>query len=85
MAHKKRKRKNDNHLAEGEVTGHYHEAIGVDVAVFGEGSGRRLEAPNGARVLHQEHKEINLPPGNYESSIVREYDHAAEEAREVAD
>ena len=28
------KRKSNNHLAEGEATGHFHEAVGAGVAVY---------------------------------------------------
>lgn len=82
-----KKRKQNNHLAEGEVTGHYHEATGK-VAVF-EGeygdTSLLLDAPEGSVVTHQEHNEVTLPPGKYRSGIVQEYDHLEEEARNVAD
>ena len=69
-------------LAEGEVTGHFHEAIGEDVAFYDDDE---LEAPNGAKVIHQEHKPCAVPADTYERRIVREQDHAADEAREVKD
>ena len=69
-------------LAQGEHTGHYHEAHGSNVAFYDDGT---LEAPQGAEVTHQEHATITLPPGEYIRSIVQEYDHFAEEARNVAD
>lgn len=69
-------------LAHGEHTGHFHEAHGGGVAFFDDGT---LEAPNGAEVTHQEHQPITVPPGTYVRSIVQEYDHFAEEARNVAD
>lgn len=69
-------------LAHGEHTGHYHEAHGDGVALYEDGT---LEAPHGAEVTHQEHHPIIVPPGIYERSIVQEYDHFAEEARNVAD
>lgn len=34
---------------------------------------------------HEEHKTISIPPGNYRIGIVQEYDHFAEEARQVMD
>lgn len=80
---KKRVKKLDKAiLAHGERTGHYHEAHGEGVALYEDGV---LEAPNGAHVTHQEHNPITLSPGSYERSIVQEYDHFAEEARNVAD
>jgi hypothetical protein len=69
-------------LAEGEMTGHYHEAHGDGVALYDDGT---LEAPHGAEVTHQEHLPVVIPPGTYERSIVQEYDHFAEEARPVVD
>jgi len=69
-------------LAHGEHTGHYHEAHGDGVALYDDGV---LEAPHGANVTHQEHKPVTIPPGVYDRLIVQEYDHFAEEARNVAD
>ena len=78
----KRKKLDRAILAEGEHTGHYHEAHGSGVAFYDDGT---LEAPHGAQVTHQEHLPVVIPPGTYERSIVQEYDHFAEEARNVAD
>lgn len=69
-------------LAYGEHTGHYHEAYGDGVALYEDGT---LEAPQGATVTHQEHRSIVVPPGIYRRSIVQEYDHFAEESRNVVD
>lgn len=68
-------------LAKGEVTGHYHEAIGFDVSL----ENNLFLAPHGALVKHQEHHEFEVPPGEYDCLIVREYDHFAEEARNIVD
>lgn len=78
----KRKKLAHTRLAEGEHTGHYHEAVGDGVALYDTGE---FDAPNGAQVTHQEHQTITLPPGNYVRLVVQEYDHFAEEARNVAD
>lgn len=76
----------DNHLAEGEVTGHYHEAVGAGVSVLEDGAGDLfLSAPNGAEVTHQEHGTVTVPAGDYKVRIVREYNHFREEARAVVD
>ena len=72
-------------LAEGEATGHYHEAVGEDVELIVVGDTWYLSAPNGAEVTHQEHDTITVPPGTYERRIVQEYDHFTEEARDVVD
>jgi len=44
-----------------------------------------LRAPTGTAVSHQEHETVVLPAGDYEIARVEEYDHFAEEARQVAD
>jgi len=72
-------------LAEGEKTGHVHEAVGDDATLYDVGGTLMLDAPKGADVTHQEHSSITIPPGQYDRSIVQEYDHPAEEAREVRD
>ena len=80
------RRRADNHLAEGEATGHAHVAEGEGVAVLEAPSGQRfLWAPRGARITHQEHKEQLIPPGRYEIHIVREYDHFTEMGHQVLD
>jgi hypothetical protein len=82
-------------LAKGEATGHAH-AIDMlnlpsDVVVTTYGSEWRnnvdlLGIKGGDVVLtHEEHKPITLPPGNYEVTIVREFDHLAGRARNVWD
>lgn len=68
-------------LAEGELTGHAHRTIAEDSFV----ENNVLAAPKGTTVKHEEHNPIKLPPGEYDISIVREYDHFAEEARQVID
>lgn len=78
----KRKKFDEAILARGEVTGHFHKAEGSGVAFYDDGT---LEAPHGATVTHQEHAPLTVPPGTYDRSIVREYDHFAEEVRSVAD
>lgn len=73
-------------LAEGEVTGHYHEALAPDAVLYQEADGgMTLSAPNGTEVRHQEHGPLLLPPNQYRRELVREYDHFAEEARAVRD
>lgn len=79
------KRKANNHLAEGEATGHFHAATASDVALYEYEGGLMLAAPSGTEVTHQEHNTVLVPPGNYDRSIVQEFDHFTEEAREVVD
>lgn len=79
------KRKSNNHLAEGEATGHYHAATAPDAEVYEHSGGLMLAAPSGTPVTHQEHHTVLVPPGDYDRMIVQEYDHFSEEAREVVD
>lgn len=75
----------NNHLAEGEQTGHFHDATGDGVSVLEHEGRMYLDAPSGSTVTHQEHGPVTLPPGQYERRIVMEYDHLESEAREVRD
>ena len=80
------KKKMNNHLAEGEVTGHYHKAIGGEVYEDAySDSSLKLSAPRGSIIEHQEHKKTILPAGIYRTGKVLEYDPAAEEVKEVKD
>ena len=79
------KRKSNNHLADGEVSGHYHEAQGEGVAVMEADDKLFLSAINGCKVVHQEHKTIEVPAGDYEVRKVQEYDHFLEASRAVRD
>mgnify|MGYP001577835503 FL=1 len=72
-------------LAEGEVTGHCHEAVGEGIELIEREGTLYLSAPQGATVTHQEHAAITLPPGAYRVGRVREYSHFDEEARQVRD
>lgn len=74
-----------NVLREGEATGHAHRAVAGDVQLFIEGNQLFMRAPSGTEVRHEEHNVVEVPPGIYEIGGVREYDHFAEEAREVLD
>ena len=86
-------------VAFGEVTGHKHqinmkdmlEDAGVKLHM---GYNRKAgeDVPEGFQVTgnvvtitHEEHKPIDLPPGNYIVRIVREFDHIAGRSRYVAD
>ncbi len=72
-------------LAYGEVTGHahaIHDLDSVDVFVTGDGV-MYLQVKEEAKLQHEEHGMIALPPGNYERTIQREY--SPEAIRNVAD
>ena len=81
------KRAKNNHLAEGEATGHFHAAVAPDSVVYEipDSLSLLLDAPSGTEVTHQEHCTLMVPPGMFDRTIVQEFDHFAEEARDVAD
>ena len=72
-------------LAEGEVTGHAHVITDHDVKMFVAGPMIFLSVTKPSKILHEEHKAIAVPEGIYEVRKVQEYDHFAEEARNVTD
>lgn len=72
-------------LAEGEHTGHSHVANGEDVELYEKDGVLFVHCPNGCEVVHQEHRTVTLPEGDYTIGRVKEYDHFAEEARSVKD
>lgn len=72
-------------LAEGEVTGHFHAATAKSAALYDDNGRIVLDAPRGTKVVHQEHKPIAVPPGQYERLIVQEFDPFEEEVRDVRD
>jgi hypothetical protein len=74
-------------LAYGEVTGHVH-AVEGDVALFApadvaELEERFLRVEREARLVHEEHEAITLPPGIY--SVRRQREYTPERVRPVAD
>lgn len=72
-------------LAEGEATGHKHVAVAEDVRLFLHEGTLFMRAPHGTTVVHEEHRVLEIPAGDYQIGIVREYDHFAEVARRVVD
>ena len=77
-----------NHLtlAQGESTGHHHTITEGDAELYEqEGTLFLWVKSEEATLTHQEHKPITIPKGDYQIDIVREYDHFAEEARNVRD
>lgn len=80
---KKDEKKVNRVLAEGEVTNHAHVA---DVGEVTEVEGRKLFANSKpAKISHEEHKTVKVPPGQHRVEKVKEYDHFQEEARSVQD
>ncbi len=89
-------KKNDNILARGEVTGHYHEAVGEGVEVFSDnpedGFASFMKAPLGVSIVHQEHKPVEIGEekaglfgGEFKVAIVQEYDYDMVVARRILD
>ena len=72
-------------LAEGEATGHAHVLVDDSVDVFEDGDSRLFGLSKKTDLMHEEHGKITIPPGEYESGKVIEYDHFSEEARKVID
>lgn len=74
-------------LAHGEVTGHAHRLTEASDGLLVEIDGVLYLSvgARGAEIVHEEHLPISLPPGEYRVRRVREYDHFAEEARQVRD
>ena len=73
-------------LAEGEATGHAHRIEDIAGIEFMEKDGKLyIVNMKPAKLGHEEHKMVTIPAGCWEVSKVREYDHWAEEAREVRD
>lgn len=71
-------------LQEGEATGHAHRAC-AGGTVLECGDDLYLATKGGTTITHEEHHPVTVPPGEYTISVVREYDHFAEEARRVID
>lgn len=77
-----------NHLtlAVGEATGHHHTITEGEAELYEkEGTLFLKVLSKKATLTHQEHKQIEIPTGEYEIAIVKEYDHFGEEARQVRD
>ena len=77
-----------NVLQEGEHTGHAHRLHGDGFTVFEHPATKRKHlrvVKGGVMLRHEEHKAFEVPPGDYDVDIVREYDHFEEETRQVAD
>lgn len=77
-------------LAYGEATNHAHRVVEGQVTVFA-GTGKESEkkyfsvAQGGAKLVHQEHKTIEIPQGQYEVLNEREYSPFDDAIRSVQD
>ena len=83
------KKRASGHILEGEATGHVHRVAEADldaaeVLEFGEGQlYLSVSAEGGISIVHEEHKTIALPVGDYE--VVRQREYQPEGLRNVAD
>ena len=77
-----------NHLilAEGEHTGHKHKITEGEAELYEyEGTLFLKVISESATLTHEEHHAQVIEKGDYQISIVKEYDHFSEEARNVQD
>lgn len=73
-------------LAEGEVTGHAHAITEIEGVECEEKDGMFfIRIKTDKELTHEEHKTVTIPPGTYRVRKVREYNHFAEESKNVAD
>ena len=72
-------------LADGEVTGHAHRLQKTEVLEREDGVREFSVDKGGDTLKHEEHGKVELKEGKYESGKVIEYDHFAEESRQVRD
>lgn len=72
-------------LVEGESTGHAHRVAELEKAeVLEIQNGLYLHVgEEGVRIVHEEHGDITLPPGDYE--VIRQREYSPEAIRNVAD
>ena len=71
-------------LVEGEHTGHSHVLSG-EASVLTDGYTLYVIVGDPVEVVHPEHGIVTLDPGIWQVGRVQEYDHFAEEARDVQD
>ena len=78
--------KQEQILAEGEVTGHAHRlSCDMPIDLLVKGAQRYLRVPREARLAHEEHKALSIVPGTYEISIEKEYDYFEQQRKTVVD
>lgn len=71
-------------LAEGESTGHAH-TVQDEIEMMVSDAGMFIASEKPFTITHEEHKPVVVPPGKYEVKRVQEYNHFAEEAKNVVD
>ncbi len=71
-------------LAQGKTTGHAHSVL-EKVKAFVDNELIYIDSDKPFTIEHQEHNRVEVPAGIWRVRKVREYDHFAEEARNVRD
>ena len=71
-------------LVESAVTNHTHRVNG-NAEVLKSGTTLYIRSETPFHVVHEEHKTLTIPKGEYRVDAVIEYDHLLEESRAVAD
>lgn len=81
------KKTEDKIIAYGESTGHAHRISDQGIIFNLPTSKKRFlrVLPGGLDIIHEEHENLNLPEGEYEIKIQREWDWYSEVVRYVAD
>jgi ribosome recycling factor len=64
---------------------HAHKLTGGNALIFLDGDTTYLDVQSECQLNHDEHSMVIVPPGFYRKEIVKEYDHWAEEARNIID
>ena len=73
-------------LAFGEATGHHHTITKGDAELYEQNGTLYLKVnSDSAELTHQEHDVVEIPQGEYQINIVKEFDHFKEEAKRVVD
>lgn len=76
--------KKDGVIAEGEVTGHKHRISDATKAtLLVSGLVAYVRALKETEVVHEEHKTITLPPGNWQ--VIRQREYEPDGWRQVSD
>jgi len=77
-----------NILAEGEFTGHKHALLTMErepIDILSDGNMAYISIKDKAMITHQEHRTIEIEPGDYVIVHEREFDPFSEKIRQVRD
>lgn len=72
-------------VAEGEHTGHAHVVDSMDATLLEKDGVLYLSATKEVNIVHEEHKAISVPAGEWKIGIVQEVDPFTDEIRNVQD